>query len=171
MNADQLGQDDCAELWLIAAMDRRGLIGRDGDLPWRLPNDLRHFKQLTLGKIVLMGRRTWDSLGRPLPGRENWVLSRDNGLLAPGARVFPDLVPALKEAADKTVMVIGGAELYRQCLPMAKGLLLTEVHAELDGDVFFPPFDRQGFRELAREVHPADEKHAYAYDFVRLARR
>lgn len=151
------------------AMDQGGLIGRAGQLPWRLPNDLKHFKQLTLGKTVLMGRKTWDSLGRPLPQRENWVLSRDDSFRPEGARVFADLDAALR-AAPAGLVVIGGGELYRQALPLAKILYLTEVHARLEGDAWFPPLDRSQWRETAREDHPADDRHAYPYSFVTLER-
>jgi dihydrofolate reductase len=156
---------------LIVAMDRGGLIGRDGDLPWRLPNDLKHFKRQTLGKTVLMGRRTWDSLGRPLPQRDNWVLTRDRSFHAEGARVFHALDDALAAHGAGELMVIGGAELYRQTLPLAQRLYLTEVDAELDGDTRFPVFDRAQWREIESEAHPADERHAWPYRFVTLERK
>lgn len=158
------------KLCLVVATDEAGLIGRQGQLPWRLPNDLKHFKQLTLGKTILMGRKTWESLGRPLPQRENWVLTRDATFYPDGARVFPDLKSALT-AADGELTIIGGGELYRQTLPLAQTLYLTEVHARLDGDAWFPPLDRQQWRETARERHEADERHAHAYSFVTLERR
>lgn len=158
------------ELSLIVAMDRQRLIGRDGDLPWRLPNDLKHFKRHTLGKTVLMGRKTWVSLGRPLPERENWVLTRDSQFSAPGARVFKDLESALAAHRGGELMVIGGAELYRQTLPKARRLYLTEVDATVDGDTYFPAIDRSQWRELSRESFAADERHAYAYAFVDLER-
>ena len=156
---------------LIVAMDRNRLIGRNGDLPWRLPNDLKHFKRATLGKTILMGRKTWDSLGRPLPERDNWVLTRDPAFAAPGTRVFHDLDAALQAAAGAELMVIGGAELYRQALPKAQRLHLTEVDAELDGDTWFPEFDRAAWRVIAEEAHPADERHAWPYRFLTLERR
>lgn len=157
---------------LIVAMDRKRLIGRAGDLPWRLPDDLKHFKALTLGKIVLMGRKTWDSLGRPLPQRENWVLSRDPAFRPEGARVFADLASALAAApADAELMVIGGAQLYAQTLAQAQTLYLTEVDAELDGgDAWFPAFDRRQWQETQRQPHAADERHAYAFCFLTLRR-
>lgn len=159
-----------ARLSLIVAMDRGHLIGRDGDLPWRLPNDLKHFKRLTLGKTVLMGRKTWDSLGRPLPERQNWVLTRDVTFAPEGARVFHDLDAALAAHGAGELMVIGGAELYRQTLPRASRLYITEVDARLDGDTHFPPFDRAAWRELSSEAQPADERHAYPYRFTALER-
>lgn len=157
-------------LSLVVAMDENGLIGRGGGLPWRLPDDLRHFKRLTIGGIVLMGRRTWDSLGRALPERENWVLSRDPALKPRTACVFTDLDSALAQAGGRELMVIGGAELYRQTLPLAQRLHLTRVHARLQGDTWFPPFDAEAFRERARADHAADERHAHAFSFLTLER-
>lgn len=155
---------------LIVALDDRNLIGRGGDLPWRLPNDLKHFKATTLGKTVLMGRKTWDSLGRPLPGRDNWVVSRDPAFLPAGARAFRDLESALAAHAGGELMVIGGGEIYRQTLPLADRLYLTRVHAQVEGDAWFPAFDPAAFVEIAREDHPADERHAHAYSFLTLER-
>lgn len=155
---------------LIVAMDEAGLIGRDGDLPWRLPEDLRHFRRLTLGGIVLMGRRTWDSLPGALPGRDNWVLSRKPLARDEGAQRFDDLPRALEAAGERPLMVIGGAEVYRQALPLVDHIELTRVHARLDGDTWFPDPQLAGWREVARESHPADERHAYPYSFIRLTR-
>lgn len=157
---------------IVAALDENNLIGRNGDLPWRLPADLQHFKRLTLGKTVLMGRKTWQSLGRPLPQRENWVITREAGFEAPGATVFESLDAALAagEGLD-TIMVIGGAELYRQTVERADVLHLTRVQARVEGgDTWFPPIP-PGFVETAREPHAADERHAYAYSFITLERR
>ncbi|MGH8462066.1 MAG: dihydrofolate reductase [Stenotrophobium sp.] len=156
---------------LIVAMDDHRLIGRDGDLPWRLPNDLRHFKALTLGKVILMGRKTWVSLGRPLPQRDNWVLTRDRGFAADGCRVFNHLDDVLAAHRQGELMVIGGAELYRQLLPLADRLYLTRVHARLQGDTWFPEFPPDDFVEVSREDFPADEKHPYPYSFLILERR
>ncbi|AXQ29770.1 dihydrofolate reductase [Solimonas sp. K1W22B-7] len=156
---------------LIAAMDDNRLIGRDNALPWRLPNDLKYFKRSTLDKIVLMGRKTWDSLGRPLPQRDNWVLTRDPAFAPAGARVFHDLDQAFSAAAGKELVVIGGAELYRQALPRVRRMYLTEVHGRFEGDAWFPEFDPAGWRETAREDHPADAQHACAYSFVCHERR
>lgn len=156
---------------LIAAMDDNRLIGRDNALPWRLPNDLKYFKRSTLDKIVLMGRKTWDSLGRPLPQRDNWVLTRDPAFAAAGARVFHDLDQAFSAAAEKELVVIGGAELYRQALPRVQRMYLTEVHGRFEGDAWFPEFDPADWHETAREDHPADAQHACAYSFVCHERR
>lgn len=162
------------KLSLIVAMDEAGLIGREGRLPWHLPNDLAHFKRLTLGKTVLMGRRTWDSLGRPLPGRDNWVLSRDPEFAPSGARVFESLDAALAAGEGRELVVIGGAELYRQALPMARRLYLTRVLTRIEGarpgDVHFPTYDPASFRELEREDRPADDRHAHPYRFLTLDR-
>ena len=159
---------------IVAALDDNNLIGKNGDLPWRLPADLQHFKRLTLGKTVLMGRKTWQSLGRPLPQRENWVITRDAGFEAPGATVFASLDAALAAGSGlAAIMVIGGAELYRQTLDRADVLHLTRVHARVDGgDTWFPPIPDgpAGFVETAREPHEADERHAYAYTFVTMQR-
>jgi dihydrofolate reductase len=156
---------------LIAAIGTNRVIGVAGGLPWRLPADLQHFKALTLGKPVLMGRRTWESLGRPLPGRRNLVVTRQAGFAAPGAEVFATVEAALAAAAEQPeVMVIGGGELYSQLLPQADVLELTEVAATLAGDAFFPAFDPAVWPEVSREAHAADERHAYAYTFVRRIR-
>ncbi|SFF37922.1 dihydrofolate reductase [Fontimonas thermophila] len=158
-------------LAIIVAMDRSRLIGRAGGLPWRLPNDLRHFKRLTVGKTVLMGRKTWDSLGRPLPERENWVLTRDPRFAAPGCRVFHTLEAALEAHRHGELMVIGGAELYRQTLPQTERIYLTEVDAELPGDTYFPELKPSQWREVWAEPHPADAHHPYAYCFKLLERK
>lgn len=158
-------------LILIAARAANGIIGRDGDLPWRLPDDLKRFKRLTVGRTVLMGRKTWDSLGRPLPDRDNWVLSRDPAFKPAGATVFATLDQALNAAQGRELMIIGGAELYRQTLPLADRVELTEVLAEVDGDTCFPDVDPAIWQEAGREDHAADERHAWPFRFVSLTRR
>lgn len=160
-----------AGLSLIVAHDLDGVIGRDGDLPWRLPNDLQHFKKLTLGNTVLMGRRTWDSLPKkPLPGRDNWVLSRDASFAAEGARGFTSLQQALLEPCTGERFVIGGAELYRQALPLVQRLYLTLVQARVTGDTHFPAYRREDWRLVQREDYLADERHPHAYSFITLER-
>lgn len=159
------------ELTLIAALAQNRVIGRDGDLPWRLPDDLKRFKRLTVGKTVLMGRKTWVSLGRPLPDRDNWVLTRDAAFRPAGATVFAALDQALDAGQGRDLVVIGGAELYRQTLPLATRLELTEVLAEVEGDTLFPAIDAIRWQTLASEEHPADERHAHAFRFVTLQRR
>jgi dihydrofolate reductase len=156
---------------IIVAADERGGIGRDGGLPWHLPGDLKRFKALTMGKPIVMGRRTWDSIGRPLPGRRSIVVSRQDGLAIEGAEVFGSLAAALLALGDAPeACVIGGAEVYRQALPRADVIHLTRVHALVDADTFFPPIDAAEWEEIAREEQPADERHAHACSFVTLQR-
>lgn len=158
-------------LSLIAAIAENGVIGREGRLPWTLPNDLRRFRRLTMGNTILMGRRTWDSLGHALDGRENWILTRDPTFCADDARVFHSLDDVYKAQPQGVLMAIGGADLYRQTLPMAGRLELTLVHARVDGDAHFPDIDENDWREVGREKHSADDRHTYAYDFVTYERR
>ena len=155
---------------MVVAMDENGLIGRDGALPWRLPADLRHFRQLTLGKTVLMGRKTWDSLGKPLDGRRNWVLSRDPAFHPAGCEVFASFEDALAAPGDGELVVIGGAELFRRALPLARTLHLTRVHARVEGDTYFPDWRESEFRRAGVQSHPADARHAHAYSFITLER-
>jgi len=156
-------------LTLVAARGRNGIIGKDGGLPWRLPSDLAHFKAATLGRPVIMGRRTWDSLGRALPGRANIVVSRDVRRPAPGAWVFSDMTTAIAAAAamacahgQDEACVIGGAEIYAQALPRADRLVLTEVDATPDGDVAFPQFDADAFVETSRQPLPRSPRDSHA---------
>lgn len=157
------------EVILIAAVARNGVIGRENALPWRLKADLAHFKARTMGHPVLMGRKTWESLGRPLPGRRNLVLTRDAGYCAEGAEVFTSLDCALGATTGK-LFVIGGAEIYRAALHRADVLDLTEVDAEVDGDAFFPEFDRSAFREVSREHRAADAENEFGFDFAEYRR-
>ncbi|WCS24321.1 dihydrofolate reductase [Methylobacterium sp. NMS14P] len=150
---------------LVAAVARNGVIGRDNGLAWRLSSDLKRFKALTMGKPMLMGRRTWDSIGRPLPGRRTLVLTRDTGFRAEGVETVHDWESALA-AAGAELMVVGGAEIYALALPHADRLHLTEVEAEPAGDVRFPAFDRARFRETFREAHPAGPRDEHAFAFV-----
>lgn len=154
---------------LVAAVARNGVIGRDNDLPWRLPDDLRRFKEITLGKPVVMGRRTFESIGRPLPGRENRVVSRRAGFTASGCSVFSSLHEALA-GIEGEVMVIGGGQVYAEALPLAQRLYLTEVDAEVEGDARFPALDPTAWRESGRERHPADERHVHSFVFRVLER-
>jgi dihydrofolate reductase len=151
---------------LVAAVARNGVIGRDNGLAWHLSSDLKRFKALTMGKPMLMGRRTWDSIGRPLPGRRTLVLTRDRGFRAEGAEVVHDWEAALAAAAGTELMVVGGAEIYALALAQADRLHLTEVAAEPEGDVRFPAFDRAQFRETFREAHPAGPRDEHAFAFV-----
>ena len=158
-------------LALVVAVAENGVIGRDGGLPWRLPEDLKHFRRLTLGNTVLMGRKTFESLGKPLEGRANWVLTRDPAFVPAGALVFRDLDAALAAQPQGELLVIGGADLYQQTLPLASRLELTRVHARVEGDTYFPDYDAAQWHETARVDHAADERHAHAYSFITLARR
>ena len=158
-------------LSLIAAVGENGVIGANGALPWRLPDELAHFKRTTLGKPVLMGRRTFVSLGRALPGRTNVVLSRASDFSAPGALVATDLDAALALVSGAPeVVVIGGAALYAEALPRAQRIYLTRVHARPEGDVYFPELDPADWRESLVLAHPADARHAHAFSIFRLER-
>jgi len=156
---------------LIVAADERGGIGRDGGLPWRLPDDLRRFKVLTMGKPILMGRRTWNSIGRPLPGRRSIVVSRQPGLVIEGAEVAGSLEEALRLSGEvPEVCVIGGAELYRAALPLADTIYLTRVHATVPADTFLPALNPSDWTVASREEHPEDERHAHSFSFIELQR-
>ena len=160
-----------ASLALIAALARNRVIGRDNRLPWHLPADLRFFKQTTMGKPLLMGRRTWESIGRPLPGRRMIVLSHDPDYRALGCAVARSLDEAVELAgAVPEIMVIGGASLYRQTLPLADRLYLTLVDADVPGDAWFPEWNERDWRLDWEEAHPADADHAWPYRFRRLER-
>lgn len=154
---------------LVAAVARNGVIGAGGKLPWRLPEDLRHFKALTLGHPVIMGRKTWDSLGAPLPDRENIVVTRARGYDAPGAHVAASLEAALALCAGEPIaFVIGGGELYAAALPLADTLVLTEIGRDYAGDARFPAFDRAAWREAQRVPQTAAD--GLRFDFVRYER-
>ncbi len=156
-------------LQIIVAMDPDRVIGRDNQLPWHLPEDLKHFKRITTGHTLVMGRRTYESIGRPLPNRRNIVLSRQPGWEAPGVEVYPNLASALAAAGEGPIFIIGGAELFREALPRAAVLHLTRVHERFPGDVHFPPTG--GDWELAwEEVHASDARHASGFTFQRLER-
>ncbi len=159
-------------LELVVAMAANGVIGRDNALPWHLPADLAFFKRVTLGHPVLMGRRTWQSIGRPLPGRTNLVLTRDRQFKAPGAVPVHSVEAArLAVAESDRLMVIGGAELFALLLPEALVFHLTEVAAEIAGDIIFPAWSRDEWQEEWRESHRQDDRHAFDFSFVRLRRR
>ena len=156
---------------IVVAMDERGAIGRDGKLPWRLPEDLKRFKALTIGKPVVMGRKTWQSIGKPLPGRHNIVVTRQRNFGAPEVTVVDSLAAAIAAAGDvPEICIIGGAELYRLALPITDVLHLTRVHATVPADTYFPPIDPGSWHEVARIDRPADDAHAYACSFVELRR-
>jgi len=156
-------------LSIIAAMDRKRLIGRENQLPWHLPADLQHFKKITMGKPIIMGRKTWESLGRPLPGRTNIVITRNQGYKAEGATVVHSLDAALLAAGDaEEAMIIGGANLYKQALPDADRLYLTKVDGEFEGDAWFPELDMSMWDPVQTEAHGPDEKNRHAYQFMEL---
>jgi dihydrofolate reductase len=157
----------------VVAVADNGVIGRAGTLPWHLPDDLRHFKALTLGKPLLMGRRTFESIGRALPGRRNLVLTRGNSRAPAPAAI--EYVASLEQARALTAQaaelcVIGGAAVFALALPHTTRLYLTAVHATVEGDTWFPLPDLKGWREIARLEHPADERHAHAMSFLTLER-
>ena len=158
---------------LIAALDCNYAIGRDRVMPWHLPDDLKRFKRLTLGKPVLMGRKTAMAIGRALPGRRNLVLTRGDSVPFAGQEVVDSLDAALARVeGERELCVIGGGEVYALALPFAERLHLTLVGAEVEGaDAFFPAFDQTAWREISRERHPADARHKYLFDFVDYERR
>jgi dihydrofolate reductase len=156
---------------IVAALADNGVIGRSGSLPWHLPDDLRRFKALTLGRPILMGRRTFESIGQALPGRRNLVLTRGAAGLPPGVEAVDSLAAALALCAGQSELcVIGGAAVYAAALPRATRLELTRVHGAIDGNVYFPAFEAADWRELARSEHAADERHAWPMSFVTLVR-
>lgn len=167
------------QIVLIAAVARNGVIGAGNQIPWHLPADLQHFKRVTHGHPVVMGRRTWDSLPprfRPLPGRLNVVVTRQPAWGDPGALAASTLEAALdrvrhSNAHAGTCFVIGGAQLYAEALPVADQLVLTEIDRDFPGDAHFPAWERAAFREIARETHPADGPDGFAYAFVTYERR
>ena len=160
---------------LVVAMDRNRVIGANGRLPWRLPDDMRHFREVTMGKPVILGRKTYASIParfRPLPGRHNIVVTRNQTYAAPGATVVHSPEAALAAAGDVAEVIIGGgAALYAAFLPLADRLYLTLVDGAFAGDTFSGPFDAAAWREAARETHAADDRHAVAFAFVTLVRR
>lgn len=162
---------------LVAAMTRERVIGYNGDMPWHLPRDLKHFKAVTLGHPVVMGRKTFDSivqsLGKPLPGRLNVVISRSDPAVPEGVMVYPSVDEALSELArrdEAVVDVIGGGEIYALTLPLANRLYLTLIDAEIEGDTWFPVIDERDWQVSETQTHPADEVNAYAMTFVTMDR-
>jgi len=159
------------QLSCVVAVAANGTIGSRNELPWHLPADLQRFKALTLGKPILMGRKTYDSIGRPLPGRTNIVVTRQQ-LAIPGCVVVGSLPEALAAAGNvPEAALIGGAELFRLALPQVDVIHLTRVHADVPGDVFFPELDPTEWHEILIARHEIDERHAYAFSFLELRRR
>lgn len=167
-----MGQEgQTAPVALVVAMDEQGVIGRGNRLPWHLPADLKHFKAITLGKAVVMGRRTYESIGRPLPGRTNVVVTQATDYDAPGCRLAHNIGEALALAGDSDeIMVIGGGVLYGACLPLARRIYLTRVHHRFPGDTHFPPLNSQAWRQVDRVDCPADADNPYPYSFIVLER-
>ena len=162
------------QISIIVAMAENRVIGRAGGLPWRIPGDLRRFKEVTMGKPIVMGRRTYQSIGRPLPDRPNIVITRDETFQAEGLHVVHGFDQALEKAAqlvnDGEVIIIGGAEIYRMALESASRLYLTEVHENAEGDTHFPNFDRSRWQEISRDDHPNADGDAPGHSFIVLER-
>ncbi|RDI46503.1 dihydrofolate reductase [Aquicella lusitana] len=157
----------------IAALSENRVIGKNNQLPWHLPADLKHFKALTTGHPIVMGRKTYDSIGKPLPQRTNIIMTRDSSFQAPGCRIVNSIEEAKavaeKEQAEE-LFIIGGAQIYSQLLPITQRLYLTIVHQMFEGDAFFPDLNMSEWSETERETHRSDEKNPYDYSFVRLER-
>jgi len=157
---------------LIWAQDNNGLIGKHGQLPWRLPADLGWFKKTTMGKPILMGRTTYESIGKPLPGRTNIVLTHQEDYQAEGCTVVHSIEEAkLAAEGSEEIMVIGGAKVYAQLLPHASKAYMTLIHAEFDGDTCFPEINLEDWRQTSRQDHGPDEANAYSYSFITLERK
>jgi len=174
MNMIEVSKKPKKILAMVVAMDRNRLIGADNGLPWRLPDDMQWFVQHTIGKPVIMGRKTYESIPakfRPLKGRHNIVLTRDPSYEAPGATVVHSVEAALAAAGDVAEIIVGGgANLYAQLLPQTARLYLTLVEAELAGDAYFPEIEFSDWREIYREKHPADDRHNFAFTWLILER-
>lgn len=156
----------------IAALSENRVIGKKNDLPWKLPDDMKFFMNTTKGHHVIMGRKNYDSLKgkfKPLPDRTNIVITRQGELDAPGCVVLHDIAEGLRLAnknGERECFIIGGAEIYQLAMPHTNRLYLTEIKAQIDGDTFFPEINQSEWKEISRQQHPADDKHAYAFDFV-----
>jgi dihydrofolate reductase len=160
-----MSQTSGPRIFLVAAVAANGIIGARGKLPWHIPEELKHFKRLTLGHPIIMGRRTWESLKGPLPQRENIVVTRTPGYAAPGAAVANSLGAALAMCiGEPVVFVIGGTQLFEESLPIAAGMVLTEIQRDYEGDTSFPAWDRAQWRESQREAHTAPD--GTRFDFV-----
>ncbi len=158
-------------LSLIAAMDEDRLIGRDNKLPWHLPADLAFFKRTTMGKAIVMGRKTFESIGKPLPGRRNIVITGNADFQAPGCEIADSIGAAMSLANDDDeVMLIGGASLYQQTIERATKLYITRIHQSFEGDTWFPEFDLNDWKEVYREDFDADHSNRYAYSFIKYMR-
>jgi dihydrofolate reductase len=157
---------------IIAAVASNGVIGRQGDLPWHMPTDLRRFKRLTTGHHLVVGRKTWDEVGKPLPGRIMVVVTRDRSFRPEGATVVHSVDAALSAArGDDEVFIAGGGEIYRQALPLADRLYITRIHANVEGDTVFPEIDENEWHVIDREDYDADERNPYPFSFLVYERR
>ncbi|MGD6857314.1 dihydrofolate reductase [Bacillus infantis] len=159
---------------LLWAMDENSAIGKNNDLPWRLPEDLKYFKRVTMGHSIAMGRKTWDSIGRPLPGRENIVLTRDRGFTCEGCTVFysfDDFLAECSQKSDQEIFIIGGAEIFRMALPSADRLYLTMIHEKFEADTFFPDVDWKEWELESRDKGTRDDKNPYDYEFLVYTRK
>lgn len=157
----------------IAALAENRVIGLKNQMPWHLPADLKHFRTITSGHPILMGRKTFESIGRPLPNRTNIILTRDKNYQADGCIVVNEVEQALNAANElnaSEVFIIGGSEIYQLLLPRVQRLYLTEIHQQFEGDAFFPQLDKSHWHEVSRETHTADEQNPYNYSFVLLER-
>lgn len=155
---------------LIAAMATNRAIGLNGSMPWHLPGELQHFKKTTMGKAIVMGRKTWQSIGRSLPGRQNIVLSRGANFVAPGCDVACSLDEALKMARSDEVMIIGGGVIYEQAMPIANRMILTLIDAEFEADTWFPCWNPAEWKVRHRRVIPANDRHDYSYEVQDMVR-
>ncbi|CAH9014312.1 dihydrofolate reductase [Candidatus Nitrosacidococcus sp. I8] len=155
---------------LVVAMDNNRLIGNQNKLPWKLPADLKYFRKLTIERSVLMGRKTYESIGHPLEGRENIILTSDSRYIAKNCTIVNSLSEGLQFAQEKKLMVIGGASIYEQMLLYAQNIYLTHIHGEFHGDSWFPYIDWRQWKEFWKESHNSDDKNPYRYDFIKLVR-
>jgi dihydrofolate reductase len=159
-------------LTLIAAMSKNRVIGKDNDLIWHLPKDLKHFKTLTSGHHIIMGRKTYESVGKPLPKRTNIIVTRQKNYEAPGCIIVHTLEEAINKASgDSKPFIVGGAEIYKQSIKYANSIELTLIHKEFEGDSYFPEVDLKKWEEVKREHHEPDEKNAQAMDFITYKKR
>lgn len=164
---------DSKQLAMIVAASENDVIGKDGDLPWRLSADLKRFKKLTMGHHIIMGRKTFDSIGRLLPGRTTVIVTRQQDFQFDGAIVAHSINEAIEQAienGDPKPFVVGGAEIYRQSMPRVTEIYLTRVHANIDGDTLLPPFDGQAWAKVDDERYEADDRNEFSYSFERWAR-
>ncbi len=160
---------------IIVATSLNNVIGKNNDLPWYLPDDLKHFSKITKGHTVIMGRKTYESifkrLGKPLPERKNIIITRNKDFSAPNCFVFNDTQALLKEfSKDEEVFIIGGAEIYKSFLPFTDKIYLTQINTTCDGDVFFPEIKQGEWKEISNENNPVDEKHKYDFSFITLVK-